>query len=242
MYKKIVLLLFGIQNIFAQENIKGKVEVDLIKKDSLMVVNRVTGQWVYTNPIGEFELAACPEDVLLIASPTIEPLEIRLNLNSFKTNILLLSVSPKIKELQEVYIKRFSAKSLGIVNKDQKTYTSIERKLYAARGGDQNFYGLSSKVSFDRVLNTFSGKTKMFEKAFENEKYESNTVKLLNKLTEDFFLFTLKIEKEYLEGFLVLASEDFLIDKILQEKDLTNLKLRLVELVFKFNELNKNEK
>ncbi|AMO20090.1 hypothetical protein C3B47_10550 [Flavobacterium columnare] len=114
--------------------------------------------------------------------------------------MFLLHISSKIKELEEVYIKRFSVKSLGIIGKNEQEYTFIERKLHTAKGRGKNCYGLNSKVSLDGILNVFSGKNQMLQKALENEKYESNALQLLNKLTEDFFLFTLKIKKEYLRG------------------------------------------
>ncbi|ANO49288.1 hypothetical protein Pf1_01043 [Flavobacterium columnare] len=38
-----VFLFFSIQVVFAQEKLRGRLEVDLVKKDSLIVVNRTTG-------------------------------------------------------------------------------------------------------------------------------------------------------------------------------------------------------
>ncbi|AEW85510.1 hypothetical protein V8245_01305 [Flavobacterium columnare] len=64
-----VFLFFSIQVVFAQEKLRGRLEVDLVKKDSLIVVNRTTGQWVYTSIMGEFELPACPKDILVVTSP-----------------------------------------------------------------------------------------------------------------------------------------------------------------------------
>ncbi|WP_375605369.1 hypothetical protein [Flavobacterium davisii] len=55
-----------------------------------MVINRTTGYWVCTNPMGEFEIVSCLEDILVITSPNIEPLQIQLNVSSFKTDVLLL--------------------------------------------------------------------------------------------------------------------------------------------------------
>ncbi|WP_375605368.1 hypothetical protein [Flavobacterium davisii] len=53
---------------------------------------------------------------------------------------------------------------------------------YKVKESKENFYDLNSKWPLEGILNTFSGKTKMVEKVLENEKYESNTVRLLNKL------------------------------------------------------------
>ncbi len=81
----------------------------------------------------------------------------------------------KNKRIREVYVKRFTVLSRGRVNKNKV----LEYKVKESK---ENFYDLNSKWPLEGILNTFSGKTKMVEKVLENEKYESNTVRLLNKL------------------------------------------------------------
>ncbi|MFK7049479.1 hypothetical protein FLACOL_01903 [Flavobacterium columnare] len=121
-----------------------------------MVINRTTGYWVCTNPMGEFEIVSCLEDILVITSPNIEPLQIQLNVSSFKTDVLLLRFF-KNKRIREVYIKRFTVLSRGRVNKN----TALEYKVKESK---ENFYDLNSKWPLEGILNTFSGKTKMVGK------------------------------------------------------------------------------
>ncbi|QYS88322.1 hypothetical protein [Flavobacterium davisii] len=104
----------------------------------------------------EFEIVSCLEDILVIASPNIEPLQIQLNVSSFKTDVLLLRFF-KNKRIREVYIKRFTVLSRGRVNKN----TALEYKVKESK---ENFYDLNSKWPLEGILNTFSGKTKMVEK------------------------------------------------------------------------------
>jgi len=86
-------------------------------------------------------------------------------------------------------------------------------------------------------LNAISGRTASLEKIVEVEKYETNSQKMLYLLTEDFFLTTLRTSTESLEGFLVYTSENLGISKLLTDKNIAALKLRLVEMAFKFKEM-----
>jgi len=240
MKKILFLLLIAFQSLFSQTVLNGKIISDGIDLDSVLIVNNTTKKTVYTSRAGLFSIDATINDELVIASPKMEGLQIKLNSNSFKMNPLVILVKSKPNELEEIQIHKFTAKSLGIISKNVKEYTPAERKLYTANGGQKNLYGLNTRISVDGIINAISGRSAMLEKIVEIEKFESNAERMVILLTEDFFLTTLRISKENLKGFIVFASENITLMKLLNESKMAELKLRLVELAFRFKEM-KNE-
>lgn len=227
------ILIIIAQKGFSQTIINGKVISDIADVEGIIVLNNTTKVNTTTAKGGLFTIEARPNDILIIASPKLKGLEIKLNSNSFKMDPLIVDVKSKPHELAEVEIKSYAhinTISMGIVSKDVKTYTPAERRLRTASTGGP--VGL--------IYNLISGEKAMLKKVVEVEKFEMNFQKLLDLLTEDFFLTTLKITKENLSGFLVFASEDIGVAKMIKDKDKSFLKLKLVELAFKFKEL-KNE-
>lgn len=218
------------QSAFSQCELKGKVISDINDVKDIIVFNFTTKKDTLTDSSGLFTIEAKAGDRLIISSPKLEGLEIVLNENSFRMNPLIIEVKSKANELAEIQISRITAKSLGIIGKDVKEYTVAERRLRTTTTGGP----------VGMIYNLISGQKNMLKKIVEVEKYETNHEKLLRLLTEDFFLTTLKIAKENLNGFLIFASEDMTIAKLLKDKNYGNLKFKLVELTFKYKEI-KNE-
>lgn len=224
----LAFLLVGFSQLgFSQCELKGKIISDILDVKDVIVFNFTTKKNTVTDAKGLFLIEAKPGDVLIISSPKLEGLEIVLNQNSFKMNPLIIEALSKANELDEIQISRISAKSLGIIGKNVKEYTVAERRLRSASTGGP----------VGMIYNLISGQKKMLKRIVEVEKYELNHEKLLRVLTEDFFLTTLKIAKENLNGFLIFASEDMEIAKLLKDKNYGNLKFKLVELAFKFKEI-----
>lgn len=224
----LAFLFVGVfQSAFSQCELKGKVISDIADVKDIIVFNFTTKKDTLTDSKGLFSIEAKSGDVLIISSPKLEGLEIVLNENSFRMNPLVIEAKSKANELAEIQISRITAKSLGIIGKNVKEYTVAERRLRTASTGGP--VGL--------VYNLLSGQKKMLKKIVEVEKFELNHEKLLRLLTEDFFITTLKIAKENLNGFLIYASENIEVTKLLKEKKYGNLKFKLVELAFKYKEI-----
>ncbi len=223
------ILIIIAQNSFSQTILNGKIISDIADVEGIIVLNNTTKGNTITTKGGLFTIEAKTNDILIIASPKLQGLEIKLNSNSFEMDPLIIEVKSKPNELAEVQIRTFTAKSLGIIGKDVKEYTPAERRLRTASTGGP--VGL--------IYNLISGEKAMLKKIVEVEKFEMNFQKLLDLLTEDFFLTTLKITKDNLNGFLVFASEDVEVAKMLKDKNKSFLKLKLVELAFKFKEFKK---
>jgi hypothetical protein len=228
--KAVVLFLFFAVQVFSQTKLQGKIISNQGVLSGVMIVNRTQNVNIQSTDGGLFEINASLNDVLVVTSPKIEAIELKLNVNSFKQIPLVIYVTVKPLELDEIEVKTISAKSLGIIPQNQKSYTPAERRLIAA-----NSVGPVGLVS-----NLISGKNKMLKKAIEDEKCQRNAKKLLHLLSHDFFEFTLKINPDYIDGFLVLASENKEIVHLMAQNNLTILKQRLIEMAFAFKEM-KNE-
>jgi hypothetical protein len=228
--KPVFLFLFFAVQVFSQTKLQGKIISNQGVLSGVMIVNRSQNINIQSVDGGLFEINANVNDVLVVTSPKIEAIELKLNVNSFKQIPLIIYVTVKPLELEEIEIKTISAKALGIIPQNQKSYTPAERRLLTANSGGP--VGL--------VSNLISGKNKMLKKAVEDEKYQRNAKKLLHLLSYDFFEITLKINPVYIDGFLVLASENKEIVHLMTQNNLTILKQRLIEMAFAFKEM-KNE-
>lgn len=233
--KCLLFFFFCYQSFFSQSILRGKIidgEKNII---GVIIVNQSTKESTTTDEKGEFTIKATSKDVLTIASPTIEGIEIVLNDNSFRQNPLKIQVVLKARLLEEVVVRNINAKSLGIIQKNVKEYTPAERKLYTATGGG-NLYGLNTSVSLDGILNQISGRTAMLKKELKVEGYETNNKKLSDLFPDQFYIETLKLSKENVDGFVVFASENDVIIDALKEKNVSRLKFKLIELAIVYKE------
>ena len=241
--KYFLLFLLSIpQLFFAQQDLKGKVVVDDMPVEGVLIVNYKTKQNTVTNELGEFVIKASPNDIITIASPKIEGVDVRLFEHSFHQVPLLIRVKWKAKQLDEVKVENITTKTVGIPQ-PVRTYTPAERKLKTA--GDLKWYSPLlipvGGMSVDGLLNKISGRTAMLKKELQLEKYETNYKKLKQIFPNDFYIDTLKIDSEYVEGFLIYASENPKIISIMLTKNQPQLKFALMELSVKFMEQKKTK-
>lgn len=199
---KILFLLFCVQSVFSQSVLKGKVISDG-NPDGIMVVNYTTKAAVVTENGGFFTIDAKISDKLVITSNSIEGVEIKLDSYSFKKEMLYVRVKSKVNQLQEIQINTITAKSLGIVSKNVKTYTPAERKLRAA--GKFKWYSPLliplGGMSIDGMINQISGRTNMLKKELQVERKEKMIEKMNAMFEASFYVETLKIQPEYIKGF-----------------------------------------
>ena len=106
---------------------------------------------------------------------------------------------------------------LGIVPANQRTYTPAERKLAAA--GDFKWYSPLliplGGMSVDGLINSISGRTSMLKKELVVERKEMLQTKTSDYFDRKYFVETLNIPDEYVDGFLFYIVEN--------EKDMEEL-------------------
>lgn len=241
---KLLLLFLLVQNAFSQTILKGKIISDIANLEGIYVVNASSKTNTITNSEGDFSIEAKSNDVLIVSSLSIEGLEIRLNDNSFKQNPLIIKVKAKINQLDEIEVNKVTTKSLGIVSKNVKEYTPAERKLRTA----EKFKWYSpllipfGGMSVDGLINQISGRTKMLKKGVVIEKKEKELEKLDLWFDKEFYIKTLKIPDDYVDGFKLFALEDFDLLNSITSKNKTLATFLLGEIAVKYKSLTFPEK
>lgn len=240
MRSNLLFFFFCVQSMFSQSLLKGKIISELGVLDGVFVANLTTKASAVSSNGGLFTIEARSGDHIAISSKRIEGVEIILNPNSFKTDVLTIRVKNKINELDEIEVKSISTKSLGIVPKNIKEYTPAERKLKTA--GDFRWYSPIlipfGGMDVDGLLNKISGRTAMLKKELKLEKFETNYDKLNALFPEqDFFTQTLYIPADSISGFLVFASENQSVIRALETKNATQIRFTLIDLAVAFKEI-----
>lgn len=222
---KILFFLLCIQSVFSQTILKGKVISDG-NPDGILIVNYTTKVTAITQNGGYFAIEAKVDDRLVVTSNTIHGIEVKLDSFSFKKEMLYIKVQSKANQLEEVQVKSITAKSMGLIDKNYKEMTKNERKL------DYLYYS-----PIDLLTSIISGERRQIKRNIEAEKKEKNTQKLRFLFPEEFYFETLKISKDSLLGFLIYCLDDPQITLHLENKNKEIIKLRLVEMAFKFKEM-----
>jgi len=206
--------------------------------EGIHVINRATEAAVLTSRGGYFTIAAQPNDTLVFSSLQFEAKEVVVTEKNFTDNLFFISLNVHTRNLDELIITDYSyinAVTLGLVKKGQVQYTPAEKKLATASKWRMNPLGL------DPLINMFSGRTKMLQKAAEAEKKEQFMEKIGYIYTEDDIVIKLKIPQEYVNGFIFYAVENKYFVKALKEKNIEMAKFLLNGLAVKYNKLVKDE-
>src|SRR5690606_20515215 len=137
-------------------------------------INQRTEQSIMSDHSGNFQIFAIAGDTLMFSSTEIIGRRIVLTDDDFTKEILFVQLEVLVNRLDEVIIYKRSnitSESLGLISKNQKKYTSAERKLNTASNAYESI-GLGGSVGLDPVLNWMSGRTAMLKKEVEVEKKE----------------------------------------------------------------------
>jgi hypothetical protein len=143
-------------------------------------------------------------------------------------------MNSKTVELKEVVIEKseINASSIGIVSKDQKTYTPAERKVRTAE--ELHWYSPLlipvGGMSVDGMINSISGRTEMLKKEVVVEKNEKALAKLEYLFEENYFIEKLKIPQEFVNGFQYYAVENVDLQNALKAKNKTLIKFIMINL------------
>lgn len=162
------------------------------------------------------------------------------------------SLITELKEIAIINYKNINAVALGIIPANQKSYTPAERKLAAA--GDFKWYSPLliplGGMSVDGLINSISGRTTMLKKELVVERKEMLQAETLDYFERKYFVETLKIPDEYVDGFLFYIVEKEKFINAMKDKNKTMASFVLSELAVEYlkgNELQpstsvKNEK
>ncbi|MEM0576783.1 hypothetical protein [Flavobacterium polysaccharolyticum] len=214
------------------KTIRGRILASSGIFTEIEVVNLNSEKSVKVNENGEFNIEAEINDVLFFASKSFEAYRKVIKANDFCEDFISVEMIPKGIELDEVIINQYAtinARDLGIISKNQKSYTVAERRLKANSGG------------LGGLINMLSGRKEMLKKELEVEKKEINLAKLKRLFTSDFYQKSFHIAADKITTFQYYCIENKSFAKLLETNNKAQMLIAMLQLASTFNELNSNE-
>jgi hypothetical protein len=244
------ILLFIIQFSFAQSEklIFGKIICENNPVSGIQITNLVSEKSTVSNVDGIFSILAKAEDMLVFTSINYEYKRKFLEQNDIDSNNLIIYLTKKIEQLDEVLVSKFpklDAVNLGILDKPAKEYSVAERRLKNAGELKPNLLMnglLGFSVPIEPIINAISGRTKSLKSQLEIERNEMLLMKVANLYDDDYYTKKLKINSDLIKAFQYYAIYDFQFIADLKSKNKTKINFRLTELAQKFNKLQADTK
>jgi hypothetical protein len=220
--------------------IKGQVTSNAIPLEGINVTNTSNKIMVVSDQYGVFSVLAKEGDILNFSAVNYEYLRKYISVKEFRMGNIVVDLTPKSIELDEVIINEhsgISAENLGIIPRNQVKLTAAERRLQTA--GDFkpiHLLGLlGGALAVDPILNAISGRTNMLKKALTVEKKEFLMAKLEVLFEDKFYIETLKIPEEFIKGFQYYCVEDADFVRSLKDKNKTMSMFLIVGLASNYN-------
>ena len=224
-----LILLFSL-HLNAQDKpirIQGMITNDSIALENIHIVNKSSNKGTLSNYKGEFQMFVKENDTIQFSSIQYITRKLIITQQHLKNKVLKIKLTQKTNVLQEVVIENM-AKSLGLPNADKEPLKPTERKLnYIRKGGNIN-----------KIYAWISGEKKKLkilqDHLNEDAKISENNLNvqlIRNHFTDDFFINSLKITKENIDGLIyyclpkgivfVFEKERYLevVDLLIQNKD-----------------------
>ncbi|MBW4359688.1 carboxypeptidase-like regulatory domain-containing protein [Flavobacterium sp. NAS39] len=234
------IVQFAIAQVGVEKWIKGQVSSNGVPLEGINITNASTKIMVVSDQYGAFSILVKVGDILNFSAVNYEELRKYIKIQEFKMGNIVVDLTPKSIELNEVIINEhseISAENLGIIPRDQVKLTSQERKLQTA--GDFkpiHLLGLlGGMLAVDPILNAINGRTAMLKKAVTVEKKEFLMAKMEGLFEEKYYIETLKIPEEYIKGFQYYCIEDQDFVRSLKDKNKTMSMFLIGGLASSFN-------
>ena len=236
MLKKLLFFFFIFPMfIFSQNDtlIKGKVvsESNSLEGIHIFNISQKTGE--ITDARGYFNIKVKISDTLQFSAVHLKATQYIIKQNDLKEELIFVQMKSLISELDEITLtkyKNINAVSLGIIPANQKTYTPAERKVRTATTG-----------LLDPLINWASGRTKMLKNQVVVEGKEQLQAKTSDYFERKYFLETLNIPEEYVDGFLFYIVDNERYARAMKDKNKTMATFILSELAVEYLKLKEIE-
>ena len=234
--------------IFSQNEVlvNGKVVSESSLLEGIHVINLSKKNGVITDSRGYFQIQVSISDTLQFSAVNLKATRHIVEETDFSKELLLVKMESLITELEEITIinyKNINAVALGIVPANQKSYTPAERKLVTA--GQFHWYSPLliplGGMSVDGLINSVSGRTNMLKKELVVERKEQLQAKTSDYFERKYFVETLHIPEDYVDGFLFYIVENERYTRAMREKNKTMATFILSELAVEYLKLNELE-
>lgn len=220
---KILLLTFLVSYVaLSQEKIiKGRVVANGNNVEGINLVNLVNEKSAVTDSNGDFSILAKVDDLLVFSAVNMHYKRKIIEADDFQKDIIIIEMEPKINQLDEVEITKYvniTAYNLGIIKFKPKVYTVAERRMIA------------------RVGSRAERKARV-----EGEKKLMLIERIGILYSDEYFIRVLKIDPDYVMAFKYYCSEQPDFIKIVNSRVKDKIKLAIIELARKYNELQNEE-
>ena len=231
-----ILFLLLCQLVVSQNDsiIKGKIVVASNSNDGVTIVNISNKTNTISGNGGYFVIKAKVNDTLLFSSLQFDVIKLKMTPTDFGQNLLFIKMTPRSKLIEKVIITNqtvITAESLGLVPKGQKRYTVAERRMSSGGGG----------IGIGGLINLFTGYKKELKRNLEIEKKEMLIEKIRNQFEKAYFIKTLQIPENNIDGFLYYIGEDKKSHEILNGNDKNTKMFKLADLAVAYLKLMQPE-
>ena len=249
MAKRLLLLYIFFPLVVLSQNdsiVSGKIVSESSLLEGIHVINLSKRNGSITDARGYFQIKAKVSDTLQFSAVNLKATRYVMKQSDYSNDLLLIKMESLITELEEVAIinyKNIYAVALGIIPANQKSYTPAERKLAAAE--DFKWYSPLliplGGMSVDGLINSISGRTDMLKKELVVERKELLQAKTSDYFERKYFIETLKIPDEYVDGFLFYIVENEKFVNAMKDKNKTMATFVLSELAVDYLKLKELE-
>ncbi|WP_343625175.1 carboxypeptidase-like regulatory domain-containing protein [Flavobacterium lindanitolerans] len=220
---KILLLTFLVSYVaLSQEKmIKGRVVANGNNVEGINLVNLVNEKSAVTDSNGDFSILAKVDDLLVFSAVNMHYKRKIIEADDFQGDIIIIEMEPKINQLDEVEITKYvniTAYNLGIIKFKPKVYTVAERRMIG------------------RVGSRAERKARV-----EGEKKLMLIERIGILYSDEYFIRVLKIDPDYVMAFKYYCSEQPDFMKTVNSRVKDKIKLAIIELARKYNELQNEE-
>ena len=228
-YLQILLLLLS-QFVVSQNDsiLKGKIIIETNDNDGITIVNISNKTNTISGNGGYFKIKAKVNDTLLFSAIHLDVVKHIITEKDFGENLLFIKMTPKSNIIEQILITNNSvitAESLGLVPKGQKRYTVAERRILSSEVG---------KISVGALVNLITGYDKELKRNVIVEKKEVLQEKILNQFEKEYFIKTLNIPENYINGFLFYACEDKSLVELFKGRDKMMQMFKLSDLATEY--------
>jgi len=193
MFKKMLLVFVFISPFVLQAQDRfaknGRVMGDFFELDKIMIQNLNSNESTLTEKGGYFKIQIAVNDTLLVISENFKRQKILISTDDIRSSFLYISLKKGDNTLEELVIK-----------KEMLDNSYLDPRV-RRKGLYKDLYTATSGGPISKFINFLSGRTNMIKKAIEYQNENDMAERMINSMSESFFVDELQIPKEYIGGF-----------------------------------------
>jgi len=212
------LLLLASIKMNAQEirkAINGKVQFSSIGIENVHIINQTSNRGTISNKNGEFKITVKENDTIHFSDIQYKTKTVIITKQDLQTESIKVSLFHKTNELEEVVIvkRKNMAEGLGLPNAGKTPLNKLERNLNAYSQESLPIVILATLLGqqggIDDIYNIVSGNRKKDRKlkklvdADKSYELKQDNIQIIREhFTDDFFNYTIQIEKDHIDNFI----------------------------------------